>query len=74
MPGAYTVASRSGAEHELRGAERTDRGIGLVGMKMYYVLATSQLEALRHHVELMLFAGLFSTRQNWLSAGLRMTV
>lgn len=53
---ADTVFLATG-KHGLRGAERTDRGFGLVGMKMYYALATSQLEALRHHVELMLFAG-----------------
>ena len=44
-------------KHELRGATRTGRDTGLVGLKMYYALATSQLEALRHHVELILFAG-----------------
>ena len=36
---------------------RPERGAGLVGLKMYYALAASQLEALRYHVELILFAG-----------------
>ena len=44
-------------KHELRGARRTGHDSGLVGLKMYYALATSQLEALRHHVELILVAG-----------------
>ncbi len=53
---ADTVFLATG-KHELRGARRPDRGTGLVGLKMYYALAASQLEALRHHVELTLFAG-----------------
>ena len=44
-------------KHELRGAARTGHDSGLVGLKMYYALATSQLEALRDHVELILVAG-----------------
>jgi flavin-dependent dehydrogenase len=53
---AETVFLATG-KHELRGAGRIGRDTGLVGMKMYYALAASQLEALRHHVELILFAG-----------------
>jgi YD repeat-containing protein len=53
---AETVFLATG-KHELRGAMRTDRGIGMVGLKMYYALAPSQREALRQHVELILFAG-----------------
>jgi menaquinone-9 beta-reductase len=53
---ADTVFLATG-KHALRGAERTERGTGLVGLKMYYALAASQIEALRDHVELILFAG-----------------
>jgi flavin-dependent dehydrogenase len=42
-------------KHELRGATRTDRGSGRVGLKMYYALDPTQLEALRGNVELILF-------------------
>lgn len=44
-------------KHELRGAERADRGLGWVALKMYYNLAESQLEMLRDHVEVILFSG-----------------
>jgi menaquinone-9 beta-reductase len=44
-------------KHDLRGAGRRGRTTGLVGLKMYYALAPAQREALRHHVELLLFAG-----------------
>jgi flavin-dependent dehydrogenase len=44
-------------KHELRGVARASRGSGLVGMKMYYALDPSQAAELRHHVELVLFAG-----------------
>ncbi len=44
-------------KHDLRGARGAARGTGLVGLKMYYSLAPRQQEALRHHVELVLFAG-----------------
>jgi menaquinone-9 beta-reductase len=53
---ADTVFLATG-KHELRGAKRTGHDSGLVGLKMYYALAASQLEALCHHVELTLFAG-----------------
>jgi flavin-dependent dehydrogenase len=53
---AETVFLATG-KHEVRGVSRISRGTGLVGMKMYYALAASQLQALRHHVELILFAG-----------------
>jgi menaquinone-9 beta-reductase len=53
---ADTVFLATG-KHELRGVERADRGIGLVGLKMYYELAAAQVEALRHHIELILFRG-----------------
>jgi menaquinone-9 beta-reductase len=53
---ADTVFLATG-KHELRGARRTGRDSGLVGLKMYYELAASQLAALRHHVELTLFVG-----------------
>jgi flavin-dependent dehydrogenase len=53
---ADTVFLATG-KHELRGAGRPDRGTGVVGLKMYCELAASQVEALRHHVELTLFAG-----------------
>jgi flavin-dependent dehydrogenase len=44
-------------KHKLRGAARTGRDTGMVGFKMYYVLAADQSAALRHHVELILFPG-----------------
>ncbi len=44
-------------KHDLRGAARTARGRGLVGMKMYYRLDPRQHAELRDHVELVLFAG-----------------
>ena len=53
---ADTVFLATG-KHELRGAGRPDRGAGLVGLKMYYTPAASQVEALRHHVELILLPG-----------------
>ena len=37
-------------KHELRGARRTGHDSGLVGLKMYYALATSQLEAARRTI------------------------
>ncbi len=53
---AETVFLATG-KHDLRGAARTGRGTGLVGMKMYYALGPRQRTALRGHVELILFAG-----------------
>jgi flavin-dependent dehydrogenase len=53
---ADTVFLATG-KHELRGVLRDGRGAGMVGLKMYYRLAASQLAAVRHHVELILFAG-----------------
>lgn len=53
---ADTVFVATG-KHELRGASRRTRGQGFVGVKMYYALAAPQREALRGHVELVLFAG-----------------
>jgi menaquinone-9 beta-reductase len=53
---AKTVFLATG-KHEMRGAGRIGHGTGLVGMKMYYALAGSQLQALRYHVELILLAG-----------------
>jgi flavin-dependent dehydrogenase len=53
---ADTVFLATG-KHELRGATRTGHDSGLVGLKMYYALAASQIEAVRHHVELILVAG-----------------
>ena len=44
-------------KHELRGLERQGANSGLVGLKMYYALAASQTEALRDHIELVLFPG-----------------
>jgi flavin-dependent dehydrogenase len=53
---ADTVFLATG-KHELRGAARTHRGgKGLVGLKMYYQLAASQVSALRCQVELILLA------------------
>jgi flavin-dependent dehydrogenase len=53
---AGTVFLATG-KHELRGASRSRRGAGFIGLKMYFKLAPSQREALRHHVELMLVPG-----------------
>jgi menaquinone-9 beta-reductase len=53
---ADTVFLATG-KHELRGAGRISHGTGMVGMKMYYALVASQLQALRRHVELIMFAG-----------------
>jgi menaquinone-9 beta-reductase len=53
---AETVFLATG-KHDLRGAARTGRGTGLVGVKMYYALGPRQRTALRGHVELILFAG-----------------
>ncbi len=53
---ADTVFLATG-KHDLRGVARVTNGSGLVGLKMYYTLAPSQQAALRHHVELVLFAG-----------------
>ena len=44
-------------KHELRGTTRTERGTGWAALKMYYTLAPAQRDALRRHVELILFAG-----------------
>ena len=44
-------------KHDLRGARRAGARTGLVGLKIYFALAAAQPEALRHHVELVLFAG-----------------
>jgi flavin-dependent dehydrogenase len=41
----------------LRGAGPRGHGSGMVGLKMYYWLAPVQQTALRHHIELILFAG-----------------
>jgi flavin-dependent dehydrogenase len=54
--GADTVFLASG-KHNVRETARVDRGIGLVGFKTYFALADTQLEALRGHVELVLFGG-----------------
>jgi menaquinone-9 beta-reductase len=53
---AGTVFLATG-KHDLRGAARTERGTGLVGMKMYFALDSRQRSALQNHVELVLFAG-----------------
>jgi flavin-dependent dehydrogenase len=53
---ADTVFLATG-KHELRGAARSHRGVGVVGLKMYFMLAPSEREALRQHVELILFPG-----------------
>jgi flavin-dependent dehydrogenase len=53
---ADTVFLATG-KHDLRGATRAGSNTGLVGLKMYYAPDPAQLEALRHHVELVLFAG-----------------
>jgi flavin-dependent dehydrogenase len=53
---ADTVFLATG-KHELRGAARSRRGAGFIGLKMYFMLAPPQREALRHHVELLLFPG-----------------
>jgi flavin-dependent dehydrogenase len=44
-------------KHELRGAERLDRGTGWIGLKMYYQLDGPQRAALRDHIELILLSG-----------------
>ncbi|HET7883384.1 MAG TPA: FAD-dependent monooxygenase [Acetobacteraceae bacterium] len=44
-------------KHNLRGAARQERGIGLVGFKTYYTLADAQRDSLRGHVELVLLRG-----------------
>jgi menaquinone-9 beta-reductase len=44
-------------KHDLRGAARSGRGSGLVGMKMYYALDPAQRISLHGHIELILFAG-----------------
>ncbi len=59
---ADTVFLATG-KHELGGAQRTARGEGLVGLKMYYALHPTQREALRGHVELVLFDGGYSGMQ-----------
>lgn len=53
---AETVFLATG-KHELRGVSRKARGSGLVGLKMYYALHPEQADALRHHIELVLFPG-----------------
>ena len=54
---ADTVFLATG-KHELHGAARSGRGgKGLVGLKMYYLLAPSQRAATRCQVELILLAG-----------------
>ena len=53
---AETVFLATG-KHELRGASRQARGSGLVGLKMYYALRPEQADALRNHIELVLFPG-----------------
>jgi 2-polyprenyl-6-methoxyphenol hydroxylase-like FAD-dependent oxidoreductase len=52
---AKTVFLATG-KHELRGVMRTSRGRCLVGLKMYYDLNSQQADALRQHVELILFS------------------
>jgi flavin-dependent dehydrogenase len=44
-------------KHELRGAARRTGSSGLVGLKMYYALEPRQADALRGHIELLLFPG-----------------
>ena len=44
-------------KHELRGAARASHGARMVGLKMYYALDPRRHEALRQHVELVLFDG-----------------
>lgn len=53
----YETVFLATGKHDLRGAARGERGTGMVGLKMYYTLAPAQLAVLRHHVELILFAG-----------------
>jgi menaquinone-9 beta-reductase len=53
---ADTVFLATG-KHDLRGAARAGRTTGLVGLKMYYTLDPGEQAALRHGVELVLFAG-----------------
>jgi flavin-dependent dehydrogenase len=59
---ADTVFLATG-KHDLRGAARTERGAGMVGLKMYYALDPRQQAALRCHVELILFAGGYAGMQ-----------
>jgi hypothetical protein len=54
--GADTVFLASG-KHDLRGMPRPGRGTGPVGLKMYFALDARSREALRGHIELVLFAG-----------------
>ena len=44
-------------KHELRGARRIARGAGWIGLKMYYELSAPHRDALRDHIELILFPG-----------------
>lgn len=44
-------------KHDVRGAPRRTARSGLVGLKMYYTLDSRQAEALRGHIELVLFPG-----------------
>lgn len=44
-------------KHDVRGMPRPGRGTGPVGLKMYYSLNPRAREALRCHIELVLFAG-----------------
>jgi flavin-dependent dehydrogenase len=53
---ADTVFLATG-KHDLRGAPRTVRGTGLVGLKMYCTLQPRQQTALHGHAELVLFSG-----------------
>jgi flavin-dependent dehydrogenase len=44
-------------KHDLHGMPRPGRGLGPVGLKMYYALAPRIRDDLRGHIELVLFAG-----------------
>jgi hypothetical protein len=44
-------------KHDLHGMPRPGRGLGPVGLKMYYALAPHTRNDLQGHIELMLFAG-----------------
>lgn len=53
---ADTVFLATG-KHNLRGVARGERGTDLVGLKMYYSLAASQVATLRQSIEVILFTG-----------------
>jgi flavin-dependent dehydrogenase len=54
--GAESVFLATG-KHDLHGAPRPGRATGPIGLKTYYVLAPSQLAALRGYIDLVLFNG-----------------